>query len=265
MSKNYLDKAGVIYYLVKIKNYISGSYVAKDGNKTLTTNDFTNSLKEKLDNIEAGANKTVVDSSLSATSENSVQNKIIKAALDTKQNTLTYDDAPTQNSENLLKSGVVYNALQNVHVDIDDELSSVSENAVQNKIIKAALDNKQNTLSAGSRVSINNGVISASSEINDSSTTAQNTWSAEKINTMISALGNLRMLVVNTLPTENISTTTIYLLPKTTAETDNVFDEYIYVNNAWELIGSTEIDLSGYLQESDLVAITNAEIDAMFE
>lgn len=40
--------------------------------------------KAKLDGVAAGANKTVVDSALSSASENPVQNKAVKAALDAK-------------------------------------------------------------------------------------------------------------------------------------------------------------------------------------
>ena len=43
----------------------------------------------------------------------------------------------------------------------------------------------------------------------------------------------------------------------------NVYDEYIYVNSAWEKIGSTSVDLSGYLKKTDMVAITNTEIDGI--
>ena len=42
---------------------------------------FTQQEKEKLEGIEAGANKTIVDSSLSTTSENPVQNKVVTASL----------------------------------------------------------------------------------------------------------------------------------------------------------------------------------------
>lgn len=42
--------------------------------------------KAKIDGIAQGANKTVVDTSLSATSTNPVQNKAVKAALDSKSN-----------------------------------------------------------------------------------------------------------------------------------------------------------------------------------
>lgn len=43
--------------------------------------------EKKLENIDDGANKTVVDSSLSSSSKNPVQNKVIKSALDGKSNT----------------------------------------------------------------------------------------------------------------------------------------------------------------------------------
>lgn len=52
--------------------------------KGLSTNDYTNQEKTKLSEIENQANKTIVDSSLSDSSENPVQNKIIKSALDDK-------------------------------------------------------------------------------------------------------------------------------------------------------------------------------------
>ena len=44
--------------------------------------------KVKLDGVEAGANKTTVDAALDAASENPVQNKAVKAALDGKLSTL---------------------------------------------------------------------------------------------------------------------------------------------------------------------------------
>lgn len=47
---------------------------------------MSNKDKNKLDGIEDGANKTIVDSALSSTSTNPVQNKVINAALDNKSN-----------------------------------------------------------------------------------------------------------------------------------------------------------------------------------
>lgn len=51
----------------------------------LSTNDYTDDEKAKLDGIEDGATKTIVDSTLSATSINPVQNKVVKAKFDTLQ------------------------------------------------------------------------------------------------------------------------------------------------------------------------------------
>ena len=49
-----------------------------------TTASYTTEEKTKLGGIEEGANKTIVDSELSADSTNPVENKAVKAALDTK-------------------------------------------------------------------------------------------------------------------------------------------------------------------------------------
>lgn len=51
------------------------TYIITDDGANLS--EFTNELKEKLDSIETGANKTEVDSLLSSTSINPVQNKVI--------------------------------------------------------------------------------------------------------------------------------------------------------------------------------------------
>ena len=66
----------------------------------------------------------------------------------------------------------------------------------------------------------------------------------------ISSLSLVSFLVVQTLPTTGESNI-IYLVPKSTAQTNNYYDEYIYTNNAWEKIGDTEIDLTNYVQNTD--------------
>lgn len=63
---------------------------------------------------EQAASTFVVDSALSSTSENPVQNKVIKSALDDKQDELTFDTTPTANSNNPVKSGGIYTALQDI-------------------------------------------------------------------------------------------------------------------------------------------------------
>lgn len=82
------DKLDTLLYAADINSQaianVNARKVDKVEGKGLSTNDFTTELKDKLDGMEEGANKTTVDAELSATSENPVQNKIVKAALDKK-------------------------------------------------------------------------------------------------------------------------------------------------------------------------------------
>lgn len=61
---------------------------------------------------------------------------------------------------------------------------------------------------------------------------------------------NTNFQVVDELPTEDISTSTIYLISAGYVEEDNIYDEYIYVNGNWEHIGSTSVDLSDYVTKT---------------
>jgi hypothetical protein len=45
---------------------------------------------------------------------------------------------------------------------------------------------------------------------------------------------------------EHPSSNTIYLL-KTNESENNIYEEYMYINNKWELIGTTKIDLTNYV------------------
>lgn len=70
--------------ITALVNALKNRFVEKEAGKGLSSNDYTTEEKTKLAGIEAQANKTVVDSSLSDSSTNPVQNKIVKSALDTK-------------------------------------------------------------------------------------------------------------------------------------------------------------------------------------
>lgn len=68
-----------------IKSALDGKVSTENG-KGLSTNDYTTTEKNKLAGIESQANKTIVDDSLSGSSENPVQNKVINTALNGKAN-----------------------------------------------------------------------------------------------------------------------------------------------------------------------------------
>lgn len=74
--------------------------------------------------------------------------------------------------------------------------------------------------------------------------------------------GLLKRSVVQSLPVSEIDDNTIYMVPKV-GSTGDVYDEYLYINNAWEHIGSTEVDLSGYATE-EYVDSTVANIKRKF-
>lgn len=61
---------------------------------------------------------------------------------------------------------------------------------------------------------------------------------------------NLKREIVDSLPSEG-EQNIIYMVAKQTSSTDNVYDEYMYINGQWELIGSTEVDLSGYYTKEE--------------
>lgn len=63
---------------------------------------------------------------------------------------------------------------------------------------------------------------------------------------------NLHFVIVETLPTQDIQTNVIYLVPKIDSGLYDVYYEYIYINNNWELLGITQIDLSNYVTFSSL-------------
>ena len=74
------------------------------------------------------------------------------------------------------------------------------------------------------------------------------TYTQDEINALVSAIPKFSIEVVTSLPTANISNTTVYLV-KSSDETSNLYDEYIYVNNAWEHLGSQTIDVSNKMDK----------------
>ena len=70
----------------------------------------------------------------------------------------------------------------------------------------------------------------------------------EKVKELFAAVSDLgfKVVKVDVLPEEGASRT-IYLVPSSDPETANMYDEYIWTEDGWEKIGSTDIDLSNYV------------------
>lgn len=80
----------------------------------------------------------------------------------------------------------------------------------------------------------------------------------------LAGITGIEFEIVSTLPATGVKGT-IYLVGDTAP-----YDEYIWIEPTggtayFEQIGSTSIDLSGYVQASEMHALTNAEIDTIFQ
>ena len=64
--------------------------------------------------------------------------------------------------------------------------------------------------------------------------------------------------IVTELPTNDIDKDKVYLVSSTETDNENKFSEYIYTDNGWEKLGTftAEIDLSNYVQKTDVVTST---------
>lgn len=89
----------------KVNNlpFADANKVDKISGKSLSTNDYTTAEKNKLAGIAEGANKTIVDSVLSSTSTDPVQNKVVNAAIN-DLNTLVGDTAVATQISNAVAS-----------------------------------------------------------------------------------------------------------------------------------------------------------------
>jgi len=71
------------------------------------------------------------------------------------------------------------------------------------------------------------------------------TYTKTEVDEKLQAVKNGSRVVVQELP-ESGEPLVIYMVPKSTAQTNNSYDEYIWLSTgAWEKIGDTTIDLSG--------------------
>lgn len=76
---------------------------------------------------------------------------------------------------------------------------------------------------------------------------------------MLSAIPKFAISVVDALPTQDISDTTVYLVRSGAG--DDLYTEYIYVGGVWEVLGAQRVDLTGYATESWVAGyLTSAKI-----
>lgn len=72
------------------------------------------------------------------------------------------------------------------------------------------------------------------------------------IATAIAAVDHLSREIVEALP-ENANANVIYMVRREGGAGQDVYNEYMYINGTWEIIGDTSVDLTGYAKKEDIV------------
>lgn len=268
---NYLDENGLLYVWTKIKGLLGGKVDKVEG-KGLSTNDLTDELKQKI--IDAGSSSFSGNYSdltgkpkingVELGTENSLVTLGIQGTEEGKG--LSSNDYTTEEKNKLagIAAGAQVNLIENIKVN------GVAI-APQSKTVDIKTATKTSELTNDSKFQtetevttrVNNAVADKATKTemtnaisNATSGMATQTW----VNTQ---LANINKKEVVTSLSQMTDANTIYLIANV-GEQDNIYDEYIVVNDTPEKVGTTEVDLTNYVKNSDLSAITNAEIDTIF-
>lgn len=190
--------------------------------KGLSTEDYTTEEKTKLSGIATGAQVNVLESISVNGSPQTITNKGVN---------ITIPGAATINGHDL--TGTLTGA----------DLGLVD--AVQGKGLST--NDYDNTEKEKVAAAVTKAVDDLTNYYNKT-----NSYNKTEIDNMISSLAGIAIEVVAELPVSDIKTNTIYLVPNANPTTQNTKDEYLYIGSAWEKIGSTETDLTGYVTTTAL-------------
>lgn len=167
----------------------------------------------------------------------------VSNSLSTKQDALTTDQLKAINSgiteDNFNELNTEVETIKNDQETLGNDLGTLSNTVgLKDDLPDTSKSITQNISSISTKVS---GLIK------DDESSATTTYSSSKILNLIGDIHTFDVLVVDALPDAGVEKT-IYFVPATTTKDQNIYDEYLYINNAWELIGSTQVDLSDYLK-----------------
>lgn len=140
---------------------------------------------------------------------------------------------------------------QNDYYNVTEALVALIDGEVNNGI-----DGKQDALVFNTAYNATSNKVATMADIPSVSgyQTASDVNSA--IATAISGITAISFEIVQTLPASDISASKIYLVPKSSGPSGNIYTEYAYINNNWEILGDTQADIST-LSTSDVNTIWN--------
>ena len=281
--------------LAQLWALIKGKFVQAETGKGLSTNDFTTDEKNKLSNIEAGANENIIEGIAVNNVDITPVNKRVNLSVPTKVSDLTNDKKFQTNTEvasAIKNSGYQANVIETVKVngsilDVDSKKSvnvivptdnSTLTNGAGYQTasdVSSALINSGYQANVIETIKVNNVALTPTSKAvnitvpTDNSAltngagyqTAKNVTDA--INEAIGGLTGISFEIVETLPTQG-KTGVIYLIAHSHGTKDN-YDEYIWLekSKSYEKIGNTDVDLSNYVTKNDITIMTEQELAAI--
>lgn len=213
-----------------------------------------------LQNSVRDLSNTKADKTTVSALSDTVALKADKTELPTKTSDLTNDsgfitsaDVPTKVSELTNDSGYITSAA----------LSPYSTTQQMNNAISTAVANKADRSEIPTKVSdlTNDSGFVNSTQVNNALAAytypSQDLYTQSDIDTMLAQISSLKIEVVDALPSTG-SADTIYLL-KVRQQGNDIYQEYFWVNNAWELIGG--IDLTDYYTKTEVNTLLTAKAD----
>lgn len=264
-----IDNNALLYTWGKIKDLVgkkqdilkAGNHIViKDNTIEATfdnaTQDTTGLMsandKKTLDNLEAGAVRTVKVNGTALTQDSA-------NAVDVTVETGSANGTVSVNGKDVPVKGLGSGAYAE-KVVVDTALSSSSTNPVQNKSVASAINAKANTASP---VFTGTPTAPTAATGTNNMQLATTAFVQTAVNNGVARVKQRRE-IVDTLPETGDELIT-YLVPHTHSDANDGYDEYIWITGSkkFEKVGNTDIDLSGYLKTTDITAITNAEIDAI--
>ncbi len=227
---NFVTKDNLLYVWQKIKLKLSGKVDKVEG-KGLSTNDLTDELKAKIlsagDSSFSGNYNDLTNKPDLSVYGNKIESVKVNGVAQTVTEKAVNIAVPTNNNQ--LTNGAGY------------QTASQVETAISAKGYQTA--NQVNTTITGKGYQTASQVSTA-------------------ITNAIAGVTQFDYSIVTSLPATG-KKGTIYLVANS-GTGNNVYDEYLWLNDKWELFGTTQVDLTGYLKEEQLVPLTNAEIDEIF-
>ena len=220
------DKNVNIEVPTKLSELENDNNTVTDRDYVHTDNNFTNALLAKLNGIEAGAEVNAIAGIKVNDVLQPINNKIVNISVPTKTSDLTND------------SGFI-------DKDVDNLANYYTETEVDNLLNEKA--NKTDVPTKVSQLENDTGFITNTVNNLTNYYLKSETYTQTEVNNLIGQIKTISIEVVDKLP-EIGEDNKIYLVPKE-GSTGDIYNEYIWVNNAWELIGSTQIDLTGYATE----------------